>query len=485
MGLGTLVVLTTTADEALPIANAKISVTDNSGKLLFEGKTDANGVSASVSIEAPDVSLTLDPNYKKPAYSTVNVDITAPGFTSEHISGVEIVDTQIAHLPVNMQPLAPGSKRDNYIDIGPIALLLQQQSSSVGANSGLGPVFIPDYIRVKLGAPSNSNARIIRVKFSEYIKNVASREIYSTWPANSLRANIHAITTYALNRVYTEWYPAQGYAFDITNSTQFDMAFQENGMIYQSISNITDEIFNQYAHRQGFANPFFTSFCAGPNGYCAHGGMSQWGTVTLANQGKTPLQILQNAFGSDILLTTSNNVKGITVSYPGITLGVGSTGPNVQRMQNMLNRIRINYPAIPRIENPNGIFGTDTESAVKAFQKTVGLTQDGVIGKSTWNRITNMYVGITKMAQLDAEGDRISIGPNPPNVTLSQGSSGANVRQLQFILNRLAAYYSDLATVIQDGAFDTRTRTAVIQFQQKFGLTADGVVGAMQEVRNE
>jgi len=223
MGVGTLIVQTTTADKSLPITNSDVKITSDSGALLYQGKTDSSGNIGPFSIEAPDVSFTLDPNYNKPAYSTVKVDITASGYTSEHISGVAIVDTQTAILPVNMKPLSFGpapSPSDEYIDIPEIALLQQQQSSPVGSTtSGLGPVFIPDYIRVKLGAPSNSSARIISVKFSDYIANVASREIYSTWHANALRANIHAIITYALNRIYTEWYPSQGYSFDITNST--------------------------------------------------------------------------------------------------------------------------------------------------------------------------------------------------------------------------------------------------------------------------
>jgi peptidoglycan hydrolase-like protein with peptidoglycan-binding domain len=304
---------------------------------------------------------------------------------------------------------------------------------------------------------------------------VASSEIYPTWPDSSLRANIHAIVTFALNRIYTEWYKSRGYSFDITNSTRYDMAFVENRNIFQNISDIVDEIFNVYARRIGFRDPYFTEFCNGTTATC--NGMSQWGTVILANQQLNPLQILRAYYPSDLELVRTNNIGGVTESYPGVPLSQGSSGNAVRIMQNYLNRIRINYSAIPSIPNPNGVFGADTAAAVRAFQRAFNLTQDGVIGRGTWYKIVQIYVGVTKLAELTSEGERIGIGENPPTSTLREGSRGPDVLQLQFILDFLSQFYNDIPPVIQDSVFGRATRNSVIAFQRKVGLTQDGIVG--------
>jgi len=488
MGKGFLQIKAATADEALPIANANVKIYDNDGRMLLETSTNADGMTPTYAINAPDASLTLNPHTLSLAYSTVYVVVSAPGYVTEQIGGVEIVDTQLKILPINMKPLAsePNPIAYNYSRIAPLGVLTREDSQVGPFNDAplsplnaraLPEVIIPDYITVHLGAPSNASARNVRVKFSDYIKNVASHEIYSTWPQNALITNIHAIVTFALNRIYTEWYRNRGYNFDITNNTNYDMNYVENGGYFQNISQIVDGIFNTYAHRYGFRNPFFTLFCAGASDSCAHGGMPQWGTVTLANQGMTPLQILRRYYTPDMELTASNNITGITESFPGTALNVGSSGEPVRRMQNYLNRIRVNYPLIPRIENPNGVFGTDTAESVRVFQRTFGLTPDGIIGRATWNKISQIYTGIARLGELDSEGSRISIGQNPPNVVLSQGARGNDVLELQFILNTIAAYYNSVPMVIQDGVFDARTRTAVMEFQKTFGLPQDGVVG--------
>lgn len=486
MGIGFLQINATTDDGALPVANAHVQISGTDGTNLYNIMTDESGITQDLPITAPDRAFTLDPNYNLPAYSVVNVVVSAPGYITEYIYGVQIVDTETAILPVNMKPLEQGQARDlNYIEIPPIGLLIPQEGTPEGFSDSISPVssrvlttvLIPDYITVHLGAPSDYTARNIRVRFIDYIKNVTSSEIYSTWPSNSLKSNIHAIVSFALNRVYTEWYRARGYNFDITNDTNYDQYFREGAMIYESISKIVDDFFNVFINRIGFANPLFALFCAGPSGTCEHGGMSQWGTVTLANEGYNPLQILQYFYGNDIELSTSNNIGGITTTYPGSPLTVGSTGPNVLRIQNFLNRIRINFPAIPRIENPNGVFGSDTAAAVRKFQSINALEEDGVIGPATWNKITQIYVSIAKLGELYGEGTRVSIGSTPPSAVLSIGSRGNAVLELQFILNTIAASYPEVPFVIQDSLFDTRTRNSVIEFQKTFGLPQDGVVG--------
>jgi len=495
MGTGYLTIQVLTGDDALPVANAHVTIKRPDGVPLYETTTDANGNTRLYALTAPDMKYTLDPYFLKPAYSVCDVDVSAAGFVTEHIHGVEIVDTQTTILPVNMHPLVdePNPVTDNVIVIPPVGLLIPAENRQVGPPGeqtilsvgdppgdppeprALTEVIIPDYITVHLGQPANASARNIRVRFADYIKNVVSSEIYSTWPYNSLVANTHTIVTFALNRIYTEWYRSRGFNFDITNSTSYDMFYREGGPVFENISRIVDDIFNVYARRIGFRNPFFTQFCNGTTVTCP--GLSQWGTVTLANRGMSPLQILRNYYPNDLELVTSNNITGITESYPGVPLRVGSQGEAVRRMQNYLNRIRVNFPLIPRISNPNGVFGMDTQDAVRTFQRSFSLTSDGIIGRETWNKISFIYVGVIRLAELDSEGERATIGLTPPNVVLSQGSRGEHVIQLQFILSAISPFYPSVPVVIKDGIFDTVTKNAVIEFQKAFNLTPDGVVG--------
>ena len=511
MGTGFLKVQVHTGDDALPVAGAEVVVSYPGGRVIYRARTDGSGNAGPFRLSAPDMKYTLDPNYNQPAYSVYNVDIRADGYVSRHVSNVPVVDTQTTILPGNLQPLTdePMKMTDDYIDIPPVALLNPVKSrqdmipppaipSAVTpmtvenetpeqfqapfspaqpnpAQSNFGGVFIPDYITVHLGTPTNASARNVRVKFTDYIKNVTSSEIYPTWPQSSLEANIYAIITFTLNRIYTEWYRSRGYNFDITNSTAYDMAYRDGGPVFENISRIVDNIFNTYARRIGFENPFFTQFCNGSTVTCP--GLSQWGTVTLANQGKSPLEILRYYYPKDLELVQTNNIQGITNSYPGYPLSLGSSGADVRRMQDFLNRIRVNFPLIPQISNPNGVYGADTQAAVRAFQRSFNMTADGVIGKATWNKITQIFTAVARLGELDSEGIRISIGQNPPNVTLSQGSRGANVLELQFLLNYISTFYPSVPTVIQDSVFGADTANAVREFQKTFGLTSDGVVG--------
>jgi len=361
----------------------------------------------------------------------------------------------------------------------PIPAVLQSfQSGTIGGEAGgVREVFIPTYITVRLGAPTNNAARNVRVPFVEYIANVASSEIFPTWPVASLEANIHAIINFALNRLYTEWYRSRGFNFDITNTTQFDQFFVYGRNIFENLMEISARIFNTYVHRIGFANPHFTTYRANA---CGSGCLSQWGTVPLANQGFTPLQILRHFYGNDIQITRTDNVQDVRTTYPGTPLRLGSTGRYVQLMQQHLNRIRQNFPLIPPIAREDGIFGTDTQAAVREFQRINGLGVDGVIGPATWNRITQIWVGVTRLADLNSEGVRVGIGPNPPNVVLSNGSSGNDVRQLQWLLNYISQYYPVVTgDIAVDGRFGPRTETSVREFQRNFGLNPDGVVGAL------
>ncbi len=333
---------------------------------------------------------------------------------------------------------------------------------------------IPNPITVHLGTPASS-ASNVQVTFPDYVKNVASSEIYPTWPEAALRANIYAIITFALNRVYTEWYRSKGYSFDITNSTAYDQAFVYGRPIYGSISRIVDEIFNEYVRRKGQSAPYFTSFCNGTTATCQ--GLSQWGTVTLAEQGKTPLAILRTYYPDDIEIAETNIMTNMLSSYPGTPLRVGSSGLDVQTIQTYLGRIRRNYPAIPVITDAPGTFGESTRAAVTKFQSVFNLASDGIVGKSTWYKISSLYTAVARLAELDSEGNTLGIGTVPPSAVLRQGSAGQDVVTLQYLLNVISEYYPGIPAPAQDGVFGSGTKQAVVAFQQRMGLVPDGIVG--------
>ena len=332
---------------------------------------------------------------------------------------------------------------------------------------------IPENITVHLGAPT-SNAQNVTVPFADYIKNVASSEIYPTWPENALRANIYAIISFVLNRIYTEWYPSRGYDFDITNTTQFDQAFVPDREIFENISQIVDEIFNDYVIRQGNVQPLFTTFCNGTTSTCS--GLSQWGTVNLAEQGRTPFEILQNYYGNDIGIVENAPVSDDVESYPGVPLRVGDAGNNVDIIQTQLNRISQNYPAIPKITDAEGIFGVSTENAVREFQKIFNLSQTGVVDKSTWYRIKQYYNGVKGLAELSSEGISISEAAVPFTDELSEGISGIPVTTLQYYLSILAYFNGALSPVIRSGYYGPETVQAVERFQSFYNLPVTGVV---------
>ena len=340
----------------------------------------------------------------------------------------------------------------------------------------LGTPFIPRTIAVHLGTPS-SNAENIYVDFPDYIKNVASSEIYPTWPKEAMRANIYAQISYALNRYYPEWYRSQGYDFNITNSTQFDQAFVPGREIYDTVSDIVDDIFNSYVVRRGSIEPYFTQYCNGTTSTCD--GLSQWGTVPLAQQGLSAYEILTRFYGEDIDIVTDAPVRNGQPSYPGRPLRLGDSGNAVQQIQIRLNRISTNYPGIPKINPTDGNFGVDTEEAVRAFQRLFRLTEDGIVGPATWYRITYLFSAVKRLSELDSEGIRIDELPRAFEQLLSLGDVGDNVRVMQYYLAVIATYYDTIPTIEVNGIFDDATESAVRAFQQQFGLTVDGLVGRL------
>lgn len=336
-----------------------------------------------------------------------------------------------------------------------------------------GTPVIPENITVHLGAP-DASAENVTVPFIEYIKNVASSEIYPTWPESAIRANIYAQISYALNRVYTEWYRSRGYDFDITNSTAYDQSYVKGRNIFENINQIVNEIFNDYIRRQGFVEPLFATYCDGIEVQCD--GLSQWGTVDLAEQGYIPYNILTYYYGDDIDLVFDAPIRDISGSYPGTPLGLGSSGDPVRRIQNQLNRISVNYPLIPKIQNPNGVFGVDTDEAVRKFQETFNLAVDGIVGKSTWYQIQEIYVAVKKLASVDSEGQTIQDVSKQYKGQLSEGDSGDSVRALQYYLLLISVFNNAVPAVTIDGSFGPSTKSAVEAFQRYYGLPITGAV---------
>lgn len=332
---------------------------------------------------------------------------------------------------------------------------------------------IPEYITVHLGPP-DSNAQNVTLPFIDYVKNVASSEIYPTWPENALRANIYAIISFALNRVYTEYYRARGYDFDITNSTQFDQAFVPDREIFENIGYIVDQIFNNYVVRQGNIQPLFTAFCNGTTSTCA--GLSQWGTVQLAEEGQTPFSILQTYYGNDIGIVENAPVGFTTESYPGVPIKEGDAGNNVRILQTELNRIARNYPAIPKIEKENGIFGVDTTESVRKFQEIFSLPQTGEVDKSTWYKIKQYYNGVKGLADLSSEGISVAEATVPFANEVSAGMSGIPVTTVQYYLSIIAYFNGALEPVPRSGTFGPETVAAVERFQEFYGLPVTGIV---------
>lgn len=333
--------------------------------------------------------------------------------------------------------------------------------------------YIPENITVHLGSPS-SDAANVTVSFPDYVKNVASSEIYPTWDESALRANILAIVSFALNRVYTEFYRSRGYDFEITNNTAYDQAFVSGRSFFENVSRLVDELFDDYLRRPGFVEPLAAKFCNGTTVTCE--GLSQWGSQNLAQQGYTYDQILRSYYG-DVEIVTNAPIRGITSSYPGYPLRRGSTGPSVVVLQVSLNRIAQNYPAIPKIASVDGIFGSQTEASVRAFQQIFGLTPDGIVGPATWYRIVQLYTAVTSLSELRSQGQQFyAINWAPPSA-LQIGSTGEKVRQLQYMLSVLSSYIPSIPPVTVDGVYGQATRAAVLAFQRRYQLPETGTVG--------
>lgn len=476
-------------DEALPVTEAEIIIISKDTNEAAEGiySVDGDGKSNEITLYTYDKGLSEVPENEVQPYKTYDALILSNKFLNKYIRDIPIFADVKSIQKVQMTPKIRGGEDLDIINIPPNALLTQahgendqiQQQEGIYEedNEGskiLGKVVIPEYITVHLGAPS-AYAQNVTVPFVDYLKNVASSEIYPTWPKEALKANIYAQISFALNRIFTEWYRSRGYDFDITNSTAYDQYFVPGRNYFDTVVNVVDEIFNEYISRKKFLEPLLAQYCNGTTVTCA--GLSQWGTVDYANAGDNAFTILTKYYGDNIELRNADIVQGAVASYPGKVLKVGTEGEDVKIIQRQLNRIRQNYPGIPKVENENGIFDDPTKNAVKKFQEIFNLTPDGIVGKQTWYKISQIYVGVKKLAELQSEGEDIPVPNVPPTNVLKYGSHGEEVRLAQYLLSAISAFYNNVLPTEVTGCFGDETLNSVSSFQQAFGLNVDGIIG--------
>ncbi len=337
---------------------------------------------------------------------------------------------------------------------------------------------IPTNITVHLGAPDNTNAKNITIPFQEYIKNVASSEIYPNWPEDAIKANILAQISFALNRIYNEWYPSRGYSFDITSVPSYDQSFVEDREFFENIVRIVDNIFNNYIVREGQIQPLFAQYCDGRLTTC--NGLSQWGSVSLANQGKDPLEILRYYYGNNVNIIYNAPLADNISSYPGFPLEIGSAGDNVVIIKRQLNRIRKNYPAIPSNDEKSEFFTVETENSVRTFQNIFNLDPNGIVDKATWYKIKYIYNSVKKISDLNSEGISKEEAELLYATELKYLDTGIYIRLLHYILRTIAYFDSEIPLLASGGmVFNENTVKMVLAFQKKYGLPTTGVVDKM------
>ena len=405
---GQLRIHVTTERGFFPIKDASIrlSYTGNPTEIIEELSTDISGQTAAVELPAPPLEYSMEPSEFQP-YSEYTIQVNASGYRPINISGISVLPDKTSIQNVRMETATVENPPERNIVItantlyGNFPPKIPEDEIKPMNESGeivLSRVVIPEYVVVHDGPPSDTRAKNYYVKYRDYIKNVASSEIYSTWPEATIRANILAIQSFTLNRVYTEWYRNKGKDFTITSSTAYDHKFVPGRNIFESISAIVDEIFSEYLSRPNVEQPILTQYCDGKNVSCPNW-LSQWGSKALGDQGYTAIEILRNYYGDSIYINSTDEISGIPSSYPGSPLRVGDSGEKVRQMQRQLNVISNAYPLIPKIAE-DGVFGPATEEAVKTFQRIFGLTQDGIVGFRTWYKISEIYVGVSRIAEL-------------------------------------------------------------------------------------
>ena len=406
---GELQINVTSTAGGRPIADARISIsyTGVPESTLERVGTDSSGQTEVLELDAPPEEWSLDPNNERQPYSEYTLDVSAPGFEPVSIAGAEILANVRAIQNVRMRPSDVGREEEEVFVI-PAHTLYGEYPPKIAEDEikptnepgeiVLSRVVVPEYIVVHDGSPRDTTATNHYVKYKDYIRNVASSEIYATWPENSIRANVLAIMSFTLNRVYTEWYRNRGYDFTITSSTAFDQKWIPERNVYDTISVIVDELFANYLSRPNVRQPILTQYCDGRRVTCPNW-MTQWGAKELGDQGYSAIEILRYFYGDDMYINTAQEISGIPASWPGYTLEQGSSGDKVRQMQEELNVIAGAYPALPKI-TADGIYGPATENAVREFQSVFGLPVMGTVDYRTWYKISEIYVGVSRIAEL-------------------------------------------------------------------------------------
>ena len=396
---------------SFPVQDADIVVarTEEPDEIIEETRTNSSGQTENLPLDAPPLELSLSPEETERPYAEYTIRITAPGFEPFVVSGTEVLADVTAIQGIRLRPLSnvPAGEQTEIVTIpdhtlyGDYLPKIAESEIKPVIETGeivLSRVVVPQTVVVHDGVPTNASAANYYVPYRDYIKNVASSEIYATWPRSAIVANVLAIMSFTLNRVYTEWYRNQGYDFTITSSTAYDHKWIYGRNIFESISVVVDDIFDNYLSRPGVKQPILTQYCDGRKVRCP-GWMTQWGSCELGEAGYSPIEILRNFYGDDMYINTAEQISGIPVSWPGYDLKIGATGDKVRQLQEQLDAIASVYTAIPDI-TPDGIYGPATAEAVRKFQSIFGLPQTGVVDFATWYKISHIYVGITRIAEL-------------------------------------------------------------------------------------
>ncbi len=476
---GTLTVRLTHMEGRLQLAGATVEILGRGDRYF----TDRNG-SVRITLPAPPKALSLTPNPPTRPYSVYDIRVSMNGYVPVTVYGIHIFDgigsiwrynmvriddtddteEKRITIPPHQRALLPPYASDNAASV----------TAMTAAPSTARPVVVPETVTVHLGSPG-SDAVNVTVPFIDYIKSVASSEIFPTWPNESLLANVYAEITLVLNRIYTEWYPSQGYDFDVSASPAFDQYYVHQREVFDTIDALVDAYFDRYIGREGFVEPIFASFCDGRQSACT--GLSQWGTVDLAAMGYDATQIVRYYYGQNVKIRRAQTAVALPDSYPGRPLGSGEGGEAVLITQNRLNRIAVNYPAIPFIVPAEGDYGESTVRAVRVFQQVFGLPVTGTVDEETWYRIIYVYNAVKRLGELESEGEELQSGAYPGN-DVKTGDRGPNVLRLQWYNNAIArsGQFPQIRVIDLDGIYDRETANAMAALQTLLGLTATGVV---------
>lgn len=456
---------------------------ESDGREVFNElmRLGSDGDTAQIPLPAPRVSSSLLPDSEEPTYYRYTIWVTAEGYETNIYYGQQIFENIVTTQKVDLKPGRTSVKNTYYITPHKLRALSEisyedgeEYLDDVAREAAITfrDVVIPETIVVHLGPPGDRNARNVTVPYIDYLKSVASSEVYPTWPEASLRANVYAQSTLALNRIYTEWYRSQGYDFDITSSPAFDQYYIHERSVFDTIDVVVDSQFREYVRRGGTFEPVFTEYCDGSTVSCD--GMSQWGTVGLANQGYTPLDILRYYYGDDVYIATAEVSSERTESFPGADIAMGSDNEYVGIIKQRLNRIAINYPAIPFVRSNNNYFSADLENTVRAFQRIFGLPVTGVVDRDTWYEILYIYLAVTKLAELTSEGEWND--SDTFTRTLKRGMRGLAVLRMQWYLNDIAGKVSSIPNFTVNGIFGAPMQNAVRAFQRFASLPVTGEI---------